>query len=72
MAFLRSHKGKNVLVTVPLHINLVSDDILHADWQDTKIILPSGYQSKWEDVLKGTVVNDLFFNNIFQKFPLGY
>nr|MBA4166255.1 hypothetical protein [Chitinophagaceae bacterium] len=70
MAFFRSYKGKNMLVAIPLHLNQLSDNLPGADWRDTKIILPSGYNSKWEDKLKGSVVNDVYLNDVFQKFPL--
>ena len=71
IAFIRSHKGKSILVAAPLHINQVSEDFLNADWKDTKIILPSGYQSEWKDVLKGTAITDVFLRDIYQQFPLG-
>jgi maltooligosyltrehalose synthase len=72
LAYIRSFKDKYLLVVVPLHIYQVSDNYLQADWQDTKIILPTGgYETGWEDLLKGTVINELSLDNIFQVFPIG-
>ena len=71
MAFIRKYNEKNILVAVPLHINEVPGNYLHGDWGDTKIILPPGTDTKWEDLLNKGSLNDAFLSHLFRGFPLG-
>jgi maltooligosyltrehalose synthase len=78
IAYIRRNNGTSIMSVVPLHFATMhsydetSAEIPQADWQDTKIILPPGDMTKWEDLLNGgsVVEGELSMNKIFQQFPL--
>lgn len=80
IAFIRKFENTSVMSVVPLNIAGISvyiemsDEMPQADWVNTKIILPSGVSTKWEDLLNGNCVEgekEISLNEIFKNFPLG-
>ena len=56
-AFARKHKQTYVVIAVPLHAAILckeqNTDILGLNWKDTRIELPEGVNSEWENLLFG-------------------
>jgi maltooligosyltrehalose synthase len=80
IAFIRKSGNTFLLSVVPLNFAGISkyvelsEDIPHADWQDTKIILPPGVATEWKDLLNGNDVEgrgEISLKEIFKEFPLG-
>lgn len=54
-AFARIHKQNVLVVVVPMHLAAVckQEDLRAFNWKDTKIKLPSGLNTQWENLLTG-------------------
>jgi malto-oligosyltrehalose synthase/4-alpha-glucanotransferase len=73
-AFARKKENVWMLTVLPLFLLEmgVADDaaVLNIDWEDTKVVLPAGAPSDWENVLTGEKGKVMTLNAIFSDFPL--
>jgi malto-oligosyltrehalose synthase len=73
-AFARKKENVWMLTILPLFLLEmgVADDaaVLDIDWADTKVILPPGAPSDWENLLTGEKGKVMTLNAIFSDFPL--
>jgi malto-oligosyltrehalose synthase/4-alpha-glucanotransferase len=77
IAFYRVHRGQVMLVVVPLNTAILCEeqqtDILHLDWQKTKILLPDYLNTNWKNLFSGeenTWQKEIDVQQLFSKIPL--
>lgn len=77
LAFARAHKDSIAVSVVPLHTAALckeqNTDFFSLDWGNTKIVLPEGLNSDWENLVSGNreeYQHKLAAGELFKQFPI--
>lgn len=77
LAFARTYKQTIIIVAVPLHSAIIckeqGKELFEIDWKDTTIVLPSGLNVEWENIVtesNSEHQDKLSPSDLFHSFPV--